>query len=1102
MDLATLASELADEVFESIAGRQSARGSTYRLQCNAAFKFQDGERIVPYLRSLGITHVYASPYLKALPGSMHGYDVCDPHQLNPDLGTAEEHARFIARLKDHGLGHVLDVVPNHMAASSLNAWWMDVLENGPSSQYAEYFDVDWLPVKGELAGRVLLPILGEQYGAVLESGQLKLDHAEGAFFLRYFDNVLPIGPKTTLPILSHRIDELKQALGESSEPFLEYQSIITALEHLPSDISTAPEARVKRQREKEVVKRRLKRLQSEHPEVEEHLRRNIEEFNGKPGEPSSFDRLDQLVSAQSYRLSHWKAAADEVNYRRFFDVNGLAAVCMENAQVFEDTHRLVLELVARGDVDGLRIDHIDGLFDPTRYLWRLQWAFLSELGRHLYEEKAAALRSWLEEHPQTEAAPASAQALATDRESRIAAEAGGESRLSGGSSAAVAELPASTEPAPPQIPEWRDVRPAMLRMLCERLQLPPPDNEFLGLSEGPTDHEAAVYQMRPHAGHELPLYVVVEKILGPDEPIPDNWATAGTTGYEYLHLLNGLFIDPQGLQQIFQSYSRFTGEKINFAEAVYRCKMLILRFSMASELQMLAHRLNRISEQHRRSRDFTLNTLRHALREILACFPVYRTYAGPAIVSDRDRRFVNQAIAHAKRRNPAIDAAVFDFIREILLLEHPEGLNERARLDREVFTGRFQQVTSPVMAKGLEDTAFYTYCPLLSANEVGGRPDAAVTSPENFHQDNMERQSQRPLSMICTSTHDTKRSEDVRARINVLTEMPHRWRKASNQWARLNRRYHRDVDGEPAPSRNDEYMFYQTLVGVWPLVRPTPAEHAELIHRLQAYMEKATREAKIRTSWVNPNTAYDEAVREFVAGVLQPRQGNRFLAEFQAFHEEVLDYGLYTALSQTVLKLLSPGVPDIYQGQEVWDFSLVDPDNRRPVDYALRQRWLGELQAATAAGSTSQLDLARNLARTPRDPRIKQLVTWKLLEQRRECAAMFAKGNYVPLQAKGAFANHVCALAWRVDAPSNGCRTIVAVVPRLIAQLAAAAERGADPRCILDPSIWGQTRVELSFQSPSIWRNLFTGAEIGGEPSLPVGQLLADFPVAVLIAAE
>ncbi|MGD0901132.1 MAG: malto-oligosyltrehalose synthase, partial [Thermoguttaceae bacterium] len=754
-DLHALADRITDDVCRRISEPRHWPTSTYRLQFRGdQLTFRDAAALVPYLDRLGISHIYASPYLKARQGSPHGYDVVDYGRLNPDLGSEDDYAAMVEALRGHGMGQILDIVPNHMGiVPGENAWWTDVLENGPSSPYASYFDVDWHPVKAELENKVLLPLLEDQYGKVLEAGQLRLEYGEGAFFLRYAGKRLPLDPRSFGAVLAPQIDPLKETLGPDSEAVRELQSILTALDYLPKTTETAPERVAERQREKEVVKGRLHRLAGECLALAARIEESLGHLNGNPGDPHSFDPLDALLNAQVYRLSYWRAADDEINYRRFFDVNDLAAVSTEAPQAFEAIHRFVLDLLVRGKVDGLRIDHIDGLFDPQEYLRRLQRGYLRAMGLSAYDRVSG--------DPQAGAPPAAAAAGA---------------------------MPAAE--APPW--RWEEVEPWFLRKVEGDL---------------PAD--------RP-----LPLYVVVEKILGPEEPLPANWPVAGTTGYTFLSLVNRLLVDPAGLAELDRTYQRFIGERLDVREVAYQSKRMMLGLSMSSELQLLAHRLNRISERHRGSRDYTLNTLRIALREILACFPVYRTYIRPGEVSERDRQVVQRAVAQARRRNPAAAAAVFEFVRDVLLLEQPPDLDDSGRRDREVFVGRFQQVTSPLVAKGIEDTAFYVYLPLVSLCEVGSDPARGAATIEEFHAASADRLREWPQSLIATTTHDTKRSEDVRARMNVLSEVPHLWRAAVNRWARVNRRHRREADGLPAPSRNDEYLFYQTLVGVWPLEPP------------------------------------------------------------------------------------------------------------------------------------------------------------------------------------------------------------------------------------------------------------------------------------------
>jgi (1->4)-alpha-D-glucan 1-alpha-D-glucosylmutase len=1062
-DLSEWVQPLVAAVQRALADRPAPPRATYRVEFRPdRMTFRQAVELVPYLDDLGISHVYASPCLKTRSGSTHGYAVVDYGQLNPELGTPEEYAAMAAAMAERGMGQLLDFVPNHMSvAAAENRWWQNVLENGPSSPYAAHFDIDWRPVKEELKHKILLPVLGGQFGRVLEAGQLKLEYREGAFFIRYCETMLPLSPKTVATILRHRLDELKKEMPAESEDLRELESVITALDHLPGALETKPERVAERQREKEVAKDRMKRLSARNPEISRFIERNLRDFNGTPDDPHSFDRLEELLGAQIYRLSHWKAAGDEINYRRFFDVNDLAAVSMEELPVFEDAHRLVFELLVRGEVAGLRIDHIDGLYDPATYLWRLQWGYLRALGREAHERQTA---------------------------ERFSAWAAGKDEL----------------------PLWKAVEPVLLEALWRIYGGVHPSDVFQLPSPAAPETQPAGVAAGANGGHagrggddsrraQPPLFVVVEKILGPEEPLPVKWPVAGTTGYDFLASDNGLFVDPQGLAETLKTYDRFLRQKTDFREIVFDAKRLIVRTAMASELSLLALRLNRLSECDRRSRDFTFNSLRFVLREILACFPVYRTYVGGGEVSERDRNFIHRAVAQAKRRNPAVDAEIFDFVRDVLLLKQPPSPDAKSAGDRDFFIGRFQQVTSPVMAKGVEDTAFYRYVPLTSLNEVGGGPLAGAVSVETFHRENLARLQQRPRSLLATTTHDTKRSEDVRARISVLSEIPREWRKAVSRWSLLNRWHHREIDGQPAPSRNDEYLFYQSLAGIWPLRPPDERARAELVQRLQGYMEKASHEAKVNTSWVNPSPEYDAAVRDFVARVLEDRPKNRFLEEFRQFHQRLIGWGLFTGLSQVFLKLTSPGVPDIYQGQELWDFSLVDPDNRRPVDFAFRQDLLGRLKAAVSAGPAAQLALARQLARNPSDDRLKLFVTWQTLHFRRRCDHLLHEGRYVPLEAEGPQSQHVCAWAWRWSSAGQAEQAAIVVAPRLLANLTPAAAGVSRSPPPIGAEIWHDTRLNLGDLAAGPWTNLFTAQPcVVDGPDLALSAALADFPVCLL----
>jgi (1->4)-alpha-D-glucan 1-alpha-D-glucosylmutase len=988
--------------------------ATYRLQFNRAFTFEHARRLLPYLEALGLSDLYASSYLAARPGSTHGYDIVNHNALNPEIGSEADFQRFVETVRAQGMGQILDVVPNHMGiAAGANPWWNDVLENGPGSPYAEFFDVDWDPVKRQLANKVLLPILGDQYGRVLENQELVLEYADGSFSLRHYETRLPIAPRSITQILSHRLEALTASFGEADPHLQEYQSIMTALTNLPGRTETAPDRVRERIREKEVIRRRLASLVDSCEAIRASIEETVRVFNGKPGDPRSFDLLDRLLDDQAYRLAHWRVAAEEINYRRFFDINELAAIRMENPAVFRETHRLILRLVEEGKVTGLRLDHPDGLFDPPRYFLALQQERFAQLVR-----------------------------------ARLVPESGA---------------------------VW-------------------PDRE-MAAAQAMAQFESAC-QPDPTRGGCRPLYLLAEKILAKGERLPAQWAIHGTTGYEFLNLVNGLFVDSGGERPMTVAYTAFTGRRTSYADLVYESKQLIMRVSMSSELNVLGHALDRLSERNRSSRDFTLNSLTLALREVIACFPVYRTYIDGRSpeVTLQDRACVEVAVAFAKRRNPAVNVSIFDFVRDVLLLRYPENADEAYREAQRIFVRKFQQVTAPVTAKGVEDTACYRYNRLVSLNEVGGEPDRFGISVEEFHKQCLTRQEKWPDGLSATSTHDTKRSEDVRARIDVLSEIPHEWRAAVGRWHRWNRKHAVEVDGHPAPDRNDEYLLYQTLVGAWPLDALGPKETDAFAVRIQDYMLKAAKEAKLNTSWINPNEAYDEALRSFVARILDPAPGNRFLADFIPFQGFIARLGMVNSLAQTLIKITAPGVPDFYQGSEVWDFSLVDPDNRRPVDFATRASLLEDLRHRIATGDL--VGLARELVEEWPDGRIKLFTIHRALTYRRAAPDLFRRGDYVPLQTDGPHAEHLCAFARR-----QATAAVLTVVPRLAARL---TDNGA--RLPLGREVWGDTWVFLPPDLPAgPYTNRFTGAQ--AEPVLrdagmllPAGEILADFPVALLVA--
>lgn len=976
--------------------------ATYRVQFSPTFTFADATKVVPYLHALGVSDCYASPYFKACPGSPHGYDVIDHNALNPELGSEKEYTAFVQALQRYDMGQVLDIVPNHMGITrSLNPWWTDVLENGPSSLYASYFDIDWAPVKDELANKVLLPILGDQYGRVLENQELTLRYEEGAFFLLYYDHRLPIAPRPSVAILAHRLGDLERALGVDHAELLEFRSIITALGHLPLRSETDRDKVIERNREKEIIKERLATLTTVNPTIHTFVEENVRFFNGVKGDPRSFNPLDTVLADQAYRLAYWRVAAEEINYRRFFDINELAAIRTEDPVVFGAIHQLVLRLIAEKQVTGLRIDHVDGLYDPVRYLQRLQQA-ASLAVRH-------------------------------------------------------------------------DTNPGLSSPLSR------------------ADHVAAQDQSEsaPQSG-EQSCYLVVEKILSEGETLPPHWPMHGSTGYDFLATLNGLFIDQDNERALTDLYARFTQTRREFSDIVYECKQLIMQVSLSSEINMLGHHLNRLSERDRHARDFTLNSLTHAIREVIASFPVYRTYSDGNGVTERDRAIIDTAVSRAKRNNPATDITVFNYLRDILLLRYPDSASTADREAQHAFVLKFQQCTGPVMAKSVEDTAFYRYHRLVSLNEVGSNPDQFGVSLATFHERNQQRLRHWPSAMLATATHDTKRSEDVRARINVLSELPSEWRSLVGRCSRQHRKWKTVVEGHPAPDRNDEYLLYQTLLGVWPLTPMNTEHYVVFKRRVQDYMRKATKEAKVATSWINPNQAYDEALQEFVDRVLDDC---RVRDDFQQLLAKVTQAGMINSLVQTVLKMTVPGVPDIYQGTDLWDFSLVDPDNRRPVEYEQRHQLLTELQDQISTAGDDLQALARELLTQRVDGRIKLYVIHRLLCLRRDSTALFRVGTYTPVASVGEKARYLCAFTREHEG-----NTLLVVVPRLVSRLTP------DPATApLGTEVWGDTRIILpQTKGRQAYRNVFTGETItrsDATTALPIGEILTAFPVAVLTIA-
>ncbi|HEY1995310.1 MAG TPA: malto-oligosyltrehalose synthase [Edaphobacter sp.] len=885
--------------------------STYRLQLHKDFTFDDAAGIADYLRALGVSHVYCSPYLQAAPGSMHGYDVVSHQRVNEELGGAEGHERFCKKLGEAKLGQVLDIVPNHMSLGKENRYWWDVLENGTSSRYASFFDIDWQPQEERLRDKVLVPILGDQYGRVLQAGGIKVVRRGNKFQVECSGETLPASPNSLAGILtraseyakSDTLSFLAASFGRLLQP--EYVDRRTILA---------------RHRDKVVLFNLLERLCGEEPGIGEGIDQSVAELNG------NLDALDDFLNQQNYRLAYWKTADQQLSYRRFFDVNTLIGLRVEREYVFEETHALVLDWLRRGVLDGVRVDHPDGLRDPLEYL--------------------------------------------------------------------------------------------------KRLRKNAPD-----------------------------AYIVGEKILEPGEYLRESWPIEGTTGYDFLNVALGVLVAPEGMAELTSVYGDFTDQITDFHAIAHEKKISVTQEGLGSDVNRLTTLFVEICEANRDRRDYTRAEVRRAIREVAACFAIYRTYVVPDRdeITDEDREQITQATECAKQQRLDIDADLFDFLRDVLTMV-VTGKQESE------FVLRFQQFTGPVMAKGVEDTAFYCYNRLTGMNEVGSDPGRNGLSVGEFHAYCAKMQETHPLTMTALSTHDTKRSDDVRARLAVLSEIPGRFNSAIQRWARMNSAFRTKKPGSIAlPDRNTEYLYYQTLIGAWPLP----------IDRAQEYMLKAVREAKQQTSWVANHKDFEDALRMFIELTLNYAP---FLRELQQFVARVQDAGRVNSLTQTLLKYTAPGMPDLYQGGELWDLSLVDPDNRRPVDYGLRKRLLCELKQMTGN------DIASEVMRRAEEGLPKMWTIHKALEVRRERPDCFdTEAEYTPIEVDGTKHDHVIAYLRGED--------VVTVVPRLIVKL--------------DES-WKDTIVVLP---KGRWRNRLTGGVVAGGV-ISMKMLLKDFPVALLVRED
>jgi (1->4)-alpha-D-glucan 1-alpha-D-glucosylmutase len=925
--------------------------ATYRIQFNPSFGFHEAKKIVPYLVELGVSDLYASPIFKARKGSAHGYDVVDQTQINPELGSEADFEELATALATHQLGWLQDIIPNHMAFSHENTTLMDVLENGRASEYYTFFDVEWQHPYEGIRGRVLAPFLGTFFGEALEKGQIKLSYDDSGLWVTYFDLRFPLKIESYLHIFTHDLERLKNDLGSDHSDLTKLLGIVYLVKNLPS-----LEENRERYAQMAFAKAMLWELYSSNEHIKGFIDTNIVLFNGDPQDPLSFNLLDGLLSEQHFRLSFWKVATEELNYRRFFNINELISLKIEEDAVFDHTHSLIFKLLEKEKVSGLRIDHLDGLYDPTGYLQGLR----EKVGQ---------------------------------------------------------------------------------------------------------------------------LYVVAEKILQKAEQLPHVWPVQGTSGYDFLNYLNQLFCKKDGERKFTRIYSRFTNFKMSFAELVYEKKKLILERHMAGDVVNIANLLKKASSRDRHGGDITLYGLKMAMVEVMARFPVYRTYISEEVFRHEDRLVIDTAVDEALQSNPGLMHEL-QFIRRFLLLELGDYLSEEEKKDCLHFVMRFQQFTGPLMAKGFEDTTLYIYNRLLSLNEVGGFPNIFGISLEEFHDFNKSRKDFWPHSLNATSTHDTKRGEDVRARVNVLSELPEEWESTIKKWSKTNSKKKRTMGGLRVPEKNDEYFLYQTLVGAYPF---SPKEQSLFIERLKSYLIKAVREAKIHTAWLKPDHQYEDGCLKFIEQIMNNSTTNEFLETFIPFQRKVAYYGIFNSLSQTLIKITAPGVPDFYQGAELWDLNLVDPDNRRPVDFSIRESLLRNIKEASQA---DLLSLVAELLRTREDGRIKLFLISMALKARKQHADIFQMGTYTPLVVSGNLREHLISFL-----REYGEKRAVTIAPRFLVTL---VEEGKLP---LGSEVWHDTTVIMPDIGSTKWTNVLTGEIIPGAKHLSVGQILKHFPVALLVSA-
>ncbi|MEJ2165655.1 MAG: malto-oligosyltrehalose synthase [Deltaproteobacteria bacterium] len=929
--------------------------ATYRLQFNAEFGFQHAAHLAAYLADLGISHIYASPIFRARKGSPHGYDGVDPNQLNPELGDRSDFRDLHRQLARSKIGWLQDIVPNHLAYDSANRMLMDVLQNKSLSKYYTFFDIDWNPSQQAATSKLMAPFLGHRFARCLQDGEIKLDFDGHGFVAAYYHLRLPLKTESYTELLKPIVAKIRQKLGDEHVDYANFVDVVQRLENLP--VSTNPESRHKTVM---WINSNLKNLYDNNATIRQCVEEMLQVYNQSREGEKRFDDLARLLCEQSFRLCYWKVAGEEINYRRFFDINELICLRQENREVFEATHQLIKRLVDDGYVNGVRIDHIDGLADPTGYL----------------------------------------------------------------------------------------------------------------------------QQLRNHLGD---VYIVVEKILQPQETLPASWPIQGSTGYDFIHRLNGLFCVVENEKPFNRIYEAFSRQTERFEQILYRCKRQVLKNQLGGDLENLVERIKQAANQTLWGCDLTRRRLKQSLTEILASFPVYRTYIDRKNSSKSDRACIQAATKSALRDNPQL-AFELTFIEQLLLAKPGKQFCNNALKTAEIVEKiivKFQQLTAPLTAKGFEDTALYVYNRLISLNEVGGDPCRFGCRPEDFHEFIKNRADHWPHTMNSSATHDSKRGEDVRARINVLSELPGEWENHLKSWQALNRKRKIRINGQQIPDPNEEYFLYQTLLGAFPFQE---ALRPFFIERISDYLIKAVREAKIHSSWTAANAEYERALVSFAQKILHPVEGSAFLELFLPFFKKVAFYGIWNTLSQTLLKITAPGVPDFYQGSELFDFHLVDPDNRRPVDFEKRKRILREIRNRA---SSDPLRLIRELLANCRDGRIKIFLIGRALAARNENAALFQHGAYVPLSATGRFKAHVIAFA-RIY--KNRCA--ITVVPRYLTGLIKENQNPHGNR------VWRDTEIILTEKYAAVWKNIFTEETLAENASLKIGDILKHFPCALLLGED